>query len=584
MRSRHLVCLITVVILLGGPAVAQAGAPFLYVSTGETILKVDIGGGTEQVIHTDAAADFQGLVYGGDDRLYACDPDRNLVLRMDADGSNAETVYQGTGADPLQQPQCGRMTATGDLYLTSQAGGTDVWSVAGARGIPFGGALPAPAAVALGTGLEGAGITQANSGDFLIVDSLNERVLNLPLSSIGPATPLITSGVGGPQGIARASNGDLYVATTDGVARFDSNGAPLSDCDFGLKKQDQPYGVTFAADNTLYVTTTSNKGKVWEVDVSGSCSLIQSVQLAKPKGEAFPPAQGVAIPSTSRTLTKPTFTGTQLFNFDAHAYELTASDCTAAVSSTQTPVADLETLIGLTGESGVPVPYLGEAGWGTVYDVTATPAGCLPAPDGFFGYSIAAFTASIANARMIRCDSVLPLCEVVDTEAFYPFNPVVLGDAVILGKGNSFSLFFLADVELTTQVEFDGQFCGFNPPLTQSPPEAPAIFDSGSSAPFKFRLAQADGDCQQGPFITVAEALLSVVRIADENGNPVFEPQVVVSTSSANEGALFRNDQPSKQYEYNLDLAGYPLGTFSASVLFLSNNEAVQTTEFVVTN
>ena len=82
----------------------------------------------------------------------------------------------------------------------------------------------------------------------------------------------------------------------------------------------------------------------------------------------------------------------------------------------------------------------------------------------------------------------------------------------------------------------------------------------------------------------VAPISRSVVRIADENGNPVFEPQVVVSTSAANEGALFRNDQPSKQYEYNLDLVGYLPGTYNASVLFLTNNEAVQSTNFVVTN
>ncbi len=73
----------------------------------------------------------------------------------------------------------------------------------------------------------------------------------------------------------------------------------------------------------------------------------------------------------------------------------------------------------------------------------------------------------------------------------------------------------------------------------------------------KFKLAQLSGNCQTGPYISHAVALLSVARIADSSGNPVFNPctpdspTCPLSPSGRSEvSLLFDINTSNKQYNF----------------------------------
>ncbi len=589
---------VALLLLLPALAAAQGGASTVYISRTDTgqILRVNPATGIPSTVLTMAGARFEDLILGADNLLVACDPTNGRIIRMDPDpatnpSGNFEVVYQAPAAGGLQSPQCGWFSHKGDLFVSSQAAGSGVWRITGLSTIPLGGAIPAPVRIIgssiLGTGFAGGGLTQNHNGNLLLVDRPGGRLLSSPFNTQFASASVLLSGLREPVGVARRSNGDLFVSASDGlyVRRTDGSSAKC----LNYSGNTRPNHLAFTADDTLYVTVTSNNSASLERINIASCPAASTtiLEFRNPdhRGAEF---RGVALPPTSRTVTKGPFTGFQLYGFGGHAYFLTANNCRATIRATPAAPAALQTLINATGVPGRPIPYLGEGGFGMIYQLTAvSPPGCQPDLDGFFRHHIGGFTERLANPRLVRCEDEGALCGLITMEGFYPVSTLFPDDAVLGGKGNTFSRYFMGEFDLTGVSTERGQFCGFRTPLTQSPPETPAVFSSGDTIPVKFLLAAATpgASCASGPFLTEGvQALLSVARILDAAGKPVFEPIRVQASGSSNpnDPPLFRNDNPTKQNIYNLSLEGYLPGTYSLSILFLTDNEAAQDTLFRV--
>jgi hypothetical protein len=134
--------------------------------------------------------------------------------------------------------------------------------------------------------------------------------------------------------------------------------------------------------------------------------------------------------------------------------------------------------------------------------------------------------------------------------------------------------------------EENGTFCGFQSPLANTfPSGTPATFSAGKSVPVKFKMAPSGpNSCQSAPYITDAQALLSVALIATKQG-PTFVPMGLISNGSSGLGQpLFKSDT-NQQYLFNWDTGSCilpgggapticPKGTYSLTVVFLTNNTA----------
>jgi hypothetical protein len=534
----------------------------------------------------------EGVVYGPDNRLYVCDPTNGAVRRMDPNGTNIHTVYQAIGSSPLQQPQCGRFSSAGDFYVTSKAAGSGVWKFTAAG---LAGSLPAtPANVLgssqLGSNFAGGDLTQANNGDFLIVDRANGKVFLSTAPNYSTATALITGlGANAATGIARSSTGDIFVAdagASNSVLHYNSSGGSMTTC-VSFTSTTKPYFMKFSADDTLYVATSEDdtnegpdtdndpfiNGKIWSVNIS-TCTKAQIASMPTQGDGENRAAFGLALPPTStapETKTISTATGRNFnFNFSSFLISGTSpSTCTATVQATQTLLSSLQAAFALPAGSSL-VPYLGEAGFGTRYSVTST--NCTTA-----NALIGAFTPDLKNPRIVFChpdiSNVSRSCSILTATAVYPLNGPIPGDGSVGGKVPSFSDFYLIDEGLSNVSGVAGTFCGFNPPLnnTTSPTGAPVFSISSGTIPVKFQLGLG-ANCNKQ--ITNATALLSVARV-DSGFTPIIPLKFDgLGDSSAIFGVT------GKQYHLNLDISTYAPGTYSVTVTFLSGNAAPVTTYF----
>jgi hypothetical protein len=270
----------------------------------------------------------------------------------------------------------------------------------------------------------------------------------------------------------------------------------------------------------------------------------------------------------------------KVFNFGFTSMQINATgSCTVSVNATQTPLTALNTLLA-TVTSGLPtgatqIPYLGEAGFGTLFSVTASPTGACPTPTSAL---IGAFIdpGSFSNPRLIQCDS--GTCVVDTTTGIYPLGGPIPGDGTVGGGVPHFSQFFLVNAGVLTSAaggNSPATFCGFNFPLntTQDPAQA-RLFDDDDLILVSFRLAKTGGNCTWGPFVDNAQVLVSLAQIAP-TFIPITDPNVVV-TPNIN-GALILHT-----YFGLLKLHGLPLGTYGLSLVFTTNNSPVVTTLFKV--
>jgi hypothetical protein len=604
-------------LLMCGPAFAQ-GSPTVYVTDGNE--------GDIQILNTSLATfagtplsvggTLKGIEYGPDGRLYVCDPSAGKIYRVDPVSSAVATVYDHTATAGPANPQCGRFSSVGDFYVVDQLTGSGVWKFTAASLITLP-ASPAPSHT-LGSGVLGAtfggnsSLTQANNGDLLINEFANGNLWLSPAPLYTTATNIAPYTFNDATGIARNSTGDIFIAqkgvgtNSSRVQRFTSAGTFVSDCGLftGGTFGDQPYFIKFSADDTLYVSTSQandnsnltypastypfDNGKIWKINIS-NCGVTPPtptfIANMPPLGTVGPnePAFGIALPLTdTNTAISPSKTITastpRNFNFGFTSFQISDNTtCSATVNAIQTLQSALSTGVS-TISPIVPtgtklVPYLGEAGFGTLYHVTS---GCTLA-----SVLAGAFTPTLTNPRIVKCDPFPTSCQALTTNAVYPLGGPIPGDGSVGGKVPNFSDFFLIDEGLSTATGVAGHFCGWNPPLngTQNPATAPVFHTSlTTTIPVKFQLGDGNA-CKK--FISNAQVLLSVAQVLTPGNVSVFIPLAPAQFGGhGSDPSLF--DFVGKQYIFNLIISSLPPGTYSASLTFLTGNAPTQTTYFKI--
>jgi len=581
------------------PAVPQV----VYVSaSGGLILSVDPTTGAISTLIPASGAAYEGLVVGPDNvdagrsyLLYACDPTNNTIIRFDPNDLTAkvETVYAGGGS--LQQPQCGRFTNTGDLIVGSKVAGSGLWKIANAAYMPLnGGGFSAPtqlAPVGNPASQVSEGVAQKNIGDLLVVDTANKEVIrsqypafNVPAVFISPSALLP-----GPFGIARKSNGEIYVSNqskkANNIVHYNAQGMSGSTC-LAFNNKTAPAFMQMSADDTLYVATASStSGAVYSVKTA-TCVATQV-----PTGNSLPPLIGIALPPTSVTQTQ-SFSGTQTFNFGYAAYQFTSGGpCTLSV--TATPVSPgviqgeinnpLNTSMDLGDPfyGGSPAVNLGWDGFELVFDVPPPAGSCTPLySDGTYSDLLSAHVDNelVSNPRVLRCGTPDEppdgVCQTITMFNDYPLGGMLPDDGSYGGKTTKCRQFIINGALGSPE---PAQFCNFQPPLSNvAPPGIAGVFSSGQNLSVKFKLASASGSCANGPYVDDANVLMSVAQIADKKGNPVFNPiSLNASGNSTPIQPIFKTG--NQQYQFSLSLQGYAPGIYSLTATFLSANTMQQT-------
>jgi hypothetical protein len=604
--KRYFVCAIFAGLLLSSQLWGQ-GAPFVLVTdlSGQQILSVNTTTLTVTPIFTLAGSNFEGIVYGPEgsgftgNKIYVCDPTADKIYRLSLTITSGQPtaaaldgggiVYAGTGT--VQNAQCGRFTSTGDFLVTSKSSG-GVWKFAGLGASPTS-LIPAiPTQIVSGTHAEG-DLTQANNSDLLIVDITSKIVLKSVLPSSGSVNPttFITKNLTQPTaGIARRNDGKIYVADGGGqnnIKVFTPDGNPDSLNSVCGTFSDVPQFIKVAADGTLYVATSNangsglSNGKLYRVDTS-SCITTLVADIGQ---SGNPPAIGVAIPPTSTSKTKTTvlpLPGFLNFNYGFSQFVASnvANPCTTSVTETQTHLADLQNLI---PNGGAPVPFLGEAGFGTLFNFP--PDGCTPSSGGLFDFAIAGFASGETNPRIVECPST-GQCE-VGLDGFYPISEAIPGDCCIIKKPGGGSSFFVINLPFS-----GGQFCGFQNPSNDSltnttdplNPNVPTA--TGNTWAIKFKIAKATAACSStktSDYITDALEVLSLIRVRDAQGNvtndivtPLSSTSTYVNPCANLPGAPICVENGNKQYSFSLNTNGLQSGVWNFSLTSLTNNISVK--------
>jgi hypothetical protein len=526
--------------------------------------------------------------------VYVCDMANSKIWRFDPTVASPALmpVYDGVSA-ALRHPQCGRITAKGDLVVSSTDAGSGLWVFTDVTDLP---SVAAPAPL-VGVSGSSQGLAQKNTGDLLVVDNTNNKVLRTPSSIPASTTPFITSGLSQPFGIARRSDGFLYVTNQGSgkLQQFDATGAnPITCANF--KNKDVPNFMQMALDNTLYVAVASNSsGSIRSINAN-TCTLIQSYALPAP-------AVGIALPPTMTARKNVSASnGVAQINFGFSAFVLNqiVGPCSGTISLGLASPAAIQTLISASGTPGTPAVNLGLDGFEAMYS-TANVNNCFAgsAVSQTTNFQMSNFlSAGINNPSIVVCseptDPGPTNCQPVNTNlsqiAGYPIGGYLPSDFTGGGAKSLRCRIFMANATPVngdpTQVA--GTFCGFQSPVNNTftgvlnswaLPSA-SSFPPGKSVPLKFKLAS--GSCQNGPYISNATATLSVAQILDSKGNSVFVPIGIISNGSSGLAQpLFKGDN-NNQYLFNWDTGSCilptgvnqicPKGTYSLTVTLLTNN------------
>ena len=584
------------------------GASQVFVSTGTAgiVYSLNTANGALTTLLSSPGADFEGMVVApynpGQSNtdetthylVYVCDTANNNIWRFDPNApATLEKIYSG-GA--LMHPQCGRVTSTGDLIVSSSVAGSGVWIFADITNIALGSGLQTPARLVTVAG-SSQGIAQKNTGDLLVVDSTNNQVRRAPPVVSGSTTAFITSGLSHPFGIARRSDGSIFVDNQGGksnLVQYNAQGANPTTC-ATFKNNSVPNFMQMALDNTLYLAVATNNGGTVRSINANNCQLNQSYSIPSP-------AVGIALPPTMTASQNVTASnGTALVNFGFTAFELNqiSGACGGSISVGLASPAAITTLIGLSGSPATPAVNLALDGFEAIYG-TANLNGCAAGNTNNFQMSNL-LSAGVANPEIVVCtdpgDPNGTNCEPSATSlaqiGSWPIGGYLPNDLTGGGSKSLRCRIFMANAINTGAPGTEpGVFCGFQSPLANTftgtlnswSLALAAGLSDGKSVPVKIKLASSSGSCQNGPYITDATAILSVAQILDSKGNSVFVPIGLVSNGSSGLGQpLFKGDN-NQQYLFNWDSSSCimpsgvtqvcPRGTYSLSVLFLTNNTA----------
>jgi len=645
-RKFYLNLLALLILSLSTCAVNTSAQSFpVYVSAGPTIYA--LSGGNSTVVATLAGANFESLAIGPDNTdlgasgnavhpflLYACDTANKAIYRLDPTVANVtlQQVYSGAIT-----PNCGRFSATGDLYVTNKSGaGIYRISCPACANVAFpGNALGATAVAVNGSfPTSGRGITQKYSGDLLAVDNTG-KVLRFPYGSFGTNKQFASTELSAPIGVARISNGDVFVSnsnlvsgktTVAPVIHYDPTGALANNCaELTLPKNSKETPAYLATtsvatasntkvNDTVFLVANATSGSTlysWTNTTGAACGLtaVASVKAVLTgiavapagAGPAAPPAVTLSLPVQSSGANPKAVP----FNFNSNQFQLIATGCTAQVTAYPLSPATVQAMIARAATGGfnfdnpaTPSVNLGEDGYQIVYvghwlfgPNPPNPQSCTPVGSDFVVYLASVVDASqFINPRMLQCDNNAPnseptlsldtICGSDQMIAIYPLGGPIPKDGVSGATTRTTNSVF-ALVNESTQGS-PGTFCGFQTPLKNTlDPKTAASFNptQKNTLAVKFKLAQAGGSCQNGPYVTNAEALISVARIVDSNGVDVFDPiNPNPTASSIDTPPLF--NAGNQQYSFTLTIKDYLPGTYSLTVTFLSDNQTNQTIVF----
>ena len=594
---------------------AASGASQVFVSTGTSgiVYSLNTANGALTTLISSPGSDFEGMVVApynvGQSNtdetthylLYVCDPAANRVWRFDPTAAvpqnTLEKIYDNNG--PLTGPQCGRITSTGDLVVSSTSAGSGLWTFSGVTNLALGSALQTPSQL-VGVPGSSEGLAQKNSGDLLVADSTNNKVLRTPPNAPAATTSFISSNLAQPFGVARRGDGFIYVSNRGtnhpNIMQFDAQGNnPLTCASFN--SPDLPNFMQMALDNTLYAAVGSTAGSVRTIDAT-TCQQTRSFGIPHP-------AVGLALPpTTTATQNVVASNGTALVNFGFGAFELNqiVGPCGGTISVGLASPAAIATLIANSGGPATPAVNLGLDGFEAIYS-TANLNGCSA---GSAGSNVNNFQLSnllspaVNNPEVVVCSdpNVNPTnCQPITTNlaqlGAWPIGGYLPTD---LTHGASKSLrcrIFMANAIPVNNAPGQeiGTFCGFQSPVNNTfngilnswNLAAASSFKPGKSVPIKFKLGSGTGpNACRPPFITDAVALLSIAQILDSQGNSVFVPIGLISNGSSGLAQpLFKIDT-NQQYLFNWDSSSCilpsgvtqicPSGTYSVSVLLLTNN------------
>ena len=597
---------------------AASGASQVFVSTGTSgiVYSLNTANGALTTLISSPGSDFEGMVVApynvGQSNtdetthylLYVCDPAANRVWRFDPTAAvpqnTLEKIYDNNG--PLTGPQCGRITSTGDLVVSSTSAGSGLWTFSGVTNLALGSALQTPSQL-VGVPGSSEGLAQKNSGDLLVADSTNNKVLRTPPNAPAATTSFISSNLAQPFGVARRGDGFIYVSNRGtnhpNIMQFDAQGNnPLTCASFN--SPDLPNFMQMALDNTLYAAVTGGGGTAGSVRSINANTCQQIHNFTIPHG-----AVGLALPPTmTATQNVAASNGVVLVNFGFGAFELNqiVGPCGGTISVGLASPAAIVTLISNSGSPATPAVNLGLDGFEAIYS-TANLSGCSAgsAASNTNNFQLSnLLSPAVNNPEIVVCSdpNVNPTnCQPVTTNlsqlGAWPIGGYLPADLTHSATKSLRCRIFMANAIPVNSAPGQeiGTFCGFQSPVNDTftgvlnswNAAAASSFKPGKSVPIKFKLGTGTGpNACSPPYITDAIALLSIAQILDKQGNSVFVPIGLLSNGSSGLAQpLFKSDS-NQQYLFNWDSSSCilpsgatqtcPVGTYSVTVLFLTNN------------
>jgi hypothetical protein len=481
---------------------------------------------------------------------------------------------------------------------------------------------PVGIAAAVTTALNpGTGVFVANSNFFVANSNTSKNLPAQPPISVFTFNDATQTGV--PAAVCPALN-------------FPKGGGPSQVADY-LASAPLADATNANINNIIYLTANSkNSGSLWSWNTSQAqgaqpnCNLTPVASIGTPlSGVALGPAPVTLHVQLNATAQNPTPNN---FNFNSSLFQITGQSCIASVTAYPLSVGTVESMITLAQLPNIgdrnainqypgppfvppapllnpatPLVGLGDGGFEIAYVAHWHPGfdgnNCGSVfPDGGFVtgmYNIIDST-QFTNPRILQCDNANPTTNI--EPQLFPSTTTTCGSTNLIGVypsggpigldggGRSNSVFLWVRETASAGNTTPGTFCGFQPDLagngTTLPSPLPSFSANGKGTlAVKFKLSS--NNCM-GPngFITNAKALLSVARIFDANGAPVFNAINPNPTSaSIDVPPLF--PPGNSQYSFTLNLpsvfAQGGAGTYSVTVTFLSDNTTNQTTEFVLT-
>jgi hypothetical protein len=301
----------------------------------------------------------EDLVVGPDGFIYVANTTASQIWRLNPDAvaacdsstdPGAELIYSGTNpANPegptfVSEPT-NSSVASLDLLFNTRSG-QGIWKLPGIASKPFGCGTSCAAPVQVVTGPAansvGEGTDIGKKGELLAVDNANGKLFKYSFPFSNTSTPFI-SGINSPVGVAINTCGDILVATSKNLGRYNADSGALLDSISPFAGNDKGRFLEVDSSNHIYLVTAQDEsgsgGTIWRLDPPTqnpltSCSLklfkvgIQ-ISLKTSLGLASNNGLGLGVSATSVTSQAQCFSPahpTNLYNFGTHSVAFTVTN------------------------------------------------------------------------------------------------------------------------------------------------------------------------------------------------------------------------------------------------------------------